>query len=142
MLPLRPSAVCLCAFTLESTPLRFPRRLSWVCSCSDPEEEKLTAPSVCISFTTHTERFTSDSSGHLISGVYSLPLPPRPAPGHTKQFRDISWVSYDLTQFRDDLLEIDSIRSHRTRASCHMTALPTPTPCLIPVTSPGCYLCF
>ena len=48
---------------------------------------------------------------------------------------DIRWVSYSSTQF---LHYLPSTKLHRLRDQSYKT----PPPLLVPLTSPGCYLCF
>ena len=60
----------------------------------------------------HTGHFTSDTCGHQMCVFFSP---------HIKQFCNISWVSYNLTQFWH-CLPGDSITSHRLRAEFHKTA--------------------
>ena len=52
--------------------------------------------------------------------------------------QDTSWVSYNLTQFWH-YLSRNSIGFLRLRIQSYMTAI---TPPQMPVTNPGCYLCF
>lgn len=56
---------------------------------------------------------------------------------HIHRFSNISWASYNLTEFWH-YLPRDSVKSHRLRTQFHTICLPLQ----MPIASTGCHLCF